>query len=173
MATENKRMKQRIDTLANWENNNPLIEPGETCYIEGSTEYRVNVSSTATNFLNCQLFKGTDTIASAPGNGTTTLQSYQGGSIGTWTANQGSANTITLPNFVANAKIDFPSNKVNTLLDNDWTAGKQLRTEIPNCVPTDFIITVLREVFAELQLDLGKVKTGINTALTLCNIKSA
>ena len=173
MATENKIIKNRIDTLANWTSNNPLIQPGETCYIQGSTEYRVNVSNAATNFLNCQLFKGTDTTASAPGNGTTTLQSYQGTRIGTWTANQSTANTVTLPNFVANAKIEFPSTKVNALLDNDWTPEKQLTTEIPNCIPTDFIMVVFREVANQLNLDLEKVKEGINKALTLCNIKSA
>lgn len=177
MATTNSRMAQRIDTLANWTTNNPLIQPGETCYIEGSTDYRVNTGNAAVNFSNCQLFKGSDTVASAPGNGTTTLLRYGGTTIGSWSANQGNSDSVTLPNFVANAKVEFPSGIVGDLLKDDWTPNKPLKVQIPNCIPTDFILTVLREYGALLLAHgtanaVDDAKDAINTALTLCNIKS-
>lgn len=177
MATENKRMKQRIDTLANWENNNPLIEPGETCYIVGSTEYRVNVSSTATNFLNCQLFKGTDTVASNPGNGTTTLQRSTGTTVGSWSANQSSANTVTLPNFVENAKIDFPVSTLKELIQQDWTAGASVRVKMPHCTPVDLIACIIREWAALLQNNgtqnaLRDAQTAMLNALSLVDLGS-
>lgn len=177
MATENKRMKQRIDTLANWENNNPLIEPGETCYIEGSTEYRVNVSSTATNFLNCQLFKGTDTVASNPGNGTTTLQRSTGTTVGSWSANQSSANTVTLPNFVENAKVDFPVNDLKRFINEQWTAGQPMSKKLPNCVPIDLLACIIREWGALLQTNgtqsaLRDGQTAFLTSLGLVDLNS-
>lgn len=167
MATENKRMKQRIDTLANWEENNPLIEPGETCYIEGSTEYRVNVSSTATNFLNCQLFKGTDTIASAPGNGTTTLQRSTGATVGSWSANQGSANTVTLPNFVENAKVDFPITDAKNFINSQWASpDTDLTDKLPHCTPVDLILCIIRDWAAKLQTN--GTSQAVQDAQTAC-----
>lgn len=181
MATTNSRMAQRIDTLANWTSNNPLIEPGETCYIEGSTDYRVNTGNTAVNFLNCQLFKGSDTASAAPGDGTTTLLRYGGSTIGSWSANQGSANSVTLPNFVANAKIEFPSTDVKQLVENNWRredVGQQLPKQIPNCAPVDYMVVVFREFAARLDTLLGTqtilpaAQEAVSKSLELCNIKN-
>lgn len=153
MATENKRMAQRIDTLTNWTTNNPLIQPGETCYIQGSTDYRVNVSNTPTNFLNCQLFKGSDTTSTSANNGQTTLYRSTGDSLGSWTANQNTNNNVTLPNFVDDAKIGYKdaATYIKTFVNTDWTAQTAVRTKIPNAIPTDLLCCILRDFAFLLQ----------------------
>lgn len=176
MATENKRMAQRIDTLTNWTNNNPEIQPGETCYIQGSTDYRVNVSSSPANFLDCQLFKGSDT-ASAANDGRTTLQRSTGTTVGSWSANQSSANTVTLPNFVENAKIDFPVSTLKELIQQDWTAGAQVRVKMPHCTPVDLIACIIREWAALIQANgpqnaLRDAQTAMLNALSLVDLGS-
>lgn len=177
MATENKIIKSRIDTATNWASKNPNIQPGEICFVEGSTDFKVNTGSSAQSYSSCTTFKGSDTTGASANNSRITIKDYVGDSIGTFTLNQSSDGTIQLPNFVKNAKIDFPTNDVNKLLEEDWEAGKTLRTQIPNCVPTDFILCVFREFAQKLKADgtnnaFDDAKAAINTALTLCNIKS-
>lgn len=177
MATENKIIKSRIDTAANWSTNNPLIQPGEICFIEGSTDYRVNVSSSATNFSNCQLFKGSDTAGTAPGNGTITLRDYLNEWSNNFTVNQSSNSTLTLPNFVKNAKVEYPTSDVKTLVNSDWTPGRTLRKQLPNCIPTDLVICIIREWAALLQANgtgnaLVDAQSAIVTALGLSNLNS-
>lgn len=175
MATENKRMAQRIDTLTNWTTKNPLIQPGETCYIQGSTDYRVNVSSTATNFLNCQLFKGSDTTSTSANNGKTTLYRSTGDSLGQWTANQSTRNDITLPNFVGDAKTGFKdaNTRIKTFLNTEWTPQAAVNTVIPNAIPTDLVCCILREFAYLIQTQGGMAnaltmaKTAISSALQL------
>lgn len=175
MATENKRMAQRIDTLTNWTNNNPLIQPGETCYIQGSTDYRVNVSNTATNFLNCQLFKGSDTTSTSANDGRTTLYRSTGVQLGTWTANQNTNNNVTLPNFVGDAKTGYKdaATLIKTFTSRDWAPGTAVSTEIPNAIPTDLVCCILREFAYLLQTQGGMqgaltmANTAINSALEL------
>lgn len=175
MATENKRMAQRIDTLTNWTTNNPLIQPGEICYIQDSTDYRVNVSSAATNFLNCQLFKGSDTTSTSANNGRTTLYRSTGDSLGTWTANQSTNNNVTLPNFVGDAKTGFKdaNTRINAFLNTNWSPQTTVTTEIPNAIPTDLVCCILREFAYLLQTEGGMLnaltmaRTAILTALQM------
>ena len=176
MATTNSRMAQRIDTLANWTTNNPLIQPGETCYIEGSTDYRVNTGNTAVNFSDCQLFKGSDTTSAAPGNGTINIKKYDDSVFGSFTVNQSTASDVTLPNFVANAKEDYPTADVKVLVQSDWTPGLALRKKLPNAIPTDLVICIFREWAALLQTNgpqsaLTDAQRAIITALGLSNLQ--
>ena len=180
MATENKRMKQRMDTLANWTSNNPSVEPGEICLIQGSTDYRINNSSTATNFLNCQLYKGSDTTTSAAGNGTITVELGQSNpafqTIDSFTVNQSANKTISLPNFVADAKLNYPTGDVKALVQSDWVAGRSLSKKLPHCIPTDLVICIFREWAALLQTNgtqraMEDAQTAIISALGLSNLE--
>lgn len=175
--TENKRMQQRIDTATNWQNNNPMIQPGEVCFIENSTDYRVNVSNQAAAFLDCQLFKGTDTQATSANNGQTTLQTYSGQEVGSWTANQGNVTPeiLTIPNLVANAKLDFPKSNTKELVVNDWVAGRQLTHKLPHCIPVDLVVCIIRELAALLQANgtqaaLRDAQSAILTSLELTDL---
>jgi len=155
MATENKRMAQRIDTLTNWNTNNPVIQPGEVCLIQGSTDYKVNVSSSPTTFSNCQLFQGLPSTPPSANNGRTTLYKATGEEVGHWTANQSANNNVSLPNFVGDAKAGFKdaASLIKVFTNTDWTAQTTVKTLIPNAIPTDLLCCILREFAYLLKKD--------------------
>lgn len=167
MATENKRMAQRIDTLTNWNTNNPLIQPGEVCLIQGSTDYRVNVSNAPTNFSNCQLFKGSDTTSTSANDGRTTLYRSTGVSLGSWSANQSTNDNITLPNFVGDAKVGYKdaATAIKTFMNTNWTPRTTVTTRIPNAIPTDLVCCILRDFAYQLETH-GNVPNAITLART-------
>ena len=153
MATENKRMAQRIDTQDHWNNSQASIQPGEICFIEGSTDYKVNVSDSPKTFENCTTFKGSDTTSTSANNGQTTLYRSTGTSLGSWTANQNTNNNVTLPNFVDDAKIGYKdaATYIKTFVNTDWTPRTAVRTKIPNAIPTDLVCCILRDFAYLLQ----------------------
>lgn len=166
MATENKRMAQRIDTQDHWNNSQASIQPGEICFIEGSTDYKVNVSDSPKTFANCTTFKGSDTTSTSANDGRTTLYRSTGIQLGTWTANQNTNNNVTLPNFVGDAKTGYKdaATLIKTFTNRDWAPGTAVSTEIPNAIPTDLVCCILRE-FAYLIQTQG----GMQGALTMAN----
>ena len=50
MATTNAKLYNRMDTLANWTTTNPMLQPGEAAYIQGSNTYVVNNTNAAAAF---------------------------------------------------------------------------------------------------------------------------
>ena len=167
MATENKRMAQRIDTQDHWNNSRASIQPGEICFIEGSTDYRVNVSDSPKTFENCTTFKGSDNTSTSANDGRTTLYGPTGTSLGTWTANQSANNSFNLPNFVGDAKVGFKDagNLMKVLANTDWTPQTTVKTLIPNAIPTDLFCCILRE-FAYLIQTQGGMQGALTMAQT-------
>ena len=168
MATTNAKLYNRMDTLENWLASSQMIQPKEAAYIQESNTYVVNNTGTAKTFSElwgagtANAGKTTSCYvcayvapAASPNNGTTTLyKRITGGteSLGSWSANQSGTTSITLPNFVADATIDFPKTKFNQFIDVAFKspAGTAVRDLMPNCMPIDLIVVALREIFARI-----------------------
>lgn len=162
MANTNARMLQRIDSIENWTTTNPMIKPGEMCFIEGTPNYRVNLSSIELPFTQCQLMKG------AEGSGRTTLQDYTQTWSAYWNADQANNKTITLPNIVEDAHVDYPKDKVLDYMDNDWaTPGRPISQPLPNSVPTDLLLTLIREICSVNNLDMNATEQAVRDTLNL------
>lgn len=170
MATTNAKLYNRMDSLQNWTTTNPMLEPKEAAYIEGSNTYVVNNTGTSATFNDLYGY-GTANAgktsscyvcayvapSSSPNNGTTTLRrritgGYENISGGTWSANQSSNNNVDLPNFIADATVDFPKQKVNNFIDVAFKspAGTPVDQLMPNCMPIDLVVVALREIFARI-----------------------
>lgn len=170
MATTNAKLYNRMDSLQNWTTTNPMLEPKEAAYIEGSNTYVVNNTGASATFNDLYGY-GTQNAgktsscyvcayvapASSPKNGTTTLRKritggYENIPGGTWSADQSSNNNVDLPNFIADATIDFPKSKVNNFINLAFKspAGTPVDQLMPNCMPIDLVVVALREIFARI-----------------------
>ena len=169
MATTNAKLYNRMDSLQNWTTTNPMLEPKEAAYIEGSNTYVVNNTGTSATFNDLYGYgtanagKTTSCYvcayvapASSPNNGTTTLRKRITGGYEdltpSWSANQSSNIQVNLPNFVADATVDFPKQKVNSFIDVAFKspAGTPVDQLMPNCMPIDLVVVALREIFARI-----------------------
>lgn len=168
MATTNAKLYNRMDSLQNWTTTNPMLEPKEAAYIEGSNTYVVNNTGTSATFNDLYGYgtanagKTTSCYvcayvapASSPNNGTTTLRKRITGGyydVGSWTANQSGNTQVDLPNFVGDATVDFPKQKVNSFIDVAFKspAGTPVEQLMPNCMPIDLVVVALREIFARI-----------------------
>lgn len=172
MATTNAKLYNRMDTLANWTNESTpvMLQPGEAAYIKNSNTYVVNNTDAAATF-NELYGTGTNNAgktahcyvcayvapASSPNNGTTTLRKkitggYENITDGNWSADQSINKVVNLPNFVEDATVDFPKQKVNNFIDVAFKspAGTPVDQLMPNCMPIDLVVVALREIFARI-----------------------
>lgn len=171
MATTNAKLYNRMDTLANWTNTSDpvMLEPKEAAYIEGSNTYVVNNTGASASFNDLYGY-GTANAGktsscyvcayvapvSSPKNGTTTLRrritgGYENIPGGTWSANQSANNNVDLPNFIADATVDFPKQKVNDFINLAFKSpGDSVHDLMPNCMPIDLVVVALREIFNKL-----------------------
>lgn len=167
MATTNAKLYNRMDSLQNWTTTNPMLEPKEAAYIEGSNTYVVNNTGTSATFndlygygtanagktSSCYVCAYVAPTAAANNGSTTLRRRITGGysEVGSWTANQSGNTQVDLPNFIADATVDFPKSKVNNFIDIAFKSpGSPVDQLMPNCMPIDLIVVALREIFNKL-----------------------
>ena len=199
MATTNAKLYNKMDTLQNWLTSQIMLQPKEAAYIEGSNTFVVNNTSTPKLFSELYGFNTPDAgktsacfvcayvaPASSPNNGTTTLRKrITGGyeNVGSWTANQSGNTQVDLPNFVADATVDFPKAKVNSFIDVAFKSpGNPVSELMPNCMPIDFVVVALREIFNKIGIiknqsgqdidTLDLAQRGLQDAMNLLPYKS-
>lgn len=164
MATTNAKLYNRMDTLQNWLASQVMLQPKEAAYIEGSNTFVVNNTNEPKLFSDLYGLNTADagktsacyvcayvTPTAAANNGSTTLRKRITGGysdVGSWTANQSGNTQVDLPNFVADATVDFPKSKVNSFIDVAFKSpGTPVQDLMPNCMPIDLIVVALREIF--------------------------
>ena len=170
MATINAKLYNRMDTLANWTNESTpvMLEPGEAAYIQGSNTYVVNNTGASAAFndlygygtpnagktSSCYVCAYVAPTAAANNGSTTLRRRITGGysEVGSWTANQSGNTQVNLPNFIADATVDFPKSKVNNFINVAFKspAGTPVDQLMPNCMPIDLVVVALREIFARI-----------------------
>lgn len=199
MATTNAKLYNRMDTLQNWLDSQIMLQPKEAAYIENSNTFVVNNTGTAKLFSELYGYGTPDAgkttacfvctyvaPATSANNGSTTLRKRITGGysdVGSWTANQSGNTQVDLPNFVADATVDFPKTKVNSFIDVAFKSPGQAVTELmPNCMPIDLIVVALREIFNKIGViknqsgqdidTLDLAQKGLQSAMELLPYKS-
>lgn len=180
MATTNAKLYNRMDSLQNWTTTNPMLEPKEAAYIEGSNTYVVNNTGTSATFNDLYGY-GTANAgktsscyvcayvapATSANNGSTTLRRRITGGysdVGSWTANQSGNTQVDLPNFIADATVDFPKSKVNSFIDVAFKSpGDPVPELMPNCMPIDLVVVALREIFNKIGIIKNQAGQDIDT----------